>query len=196
MLSGNNSSGISYDLALTSGLKVDPTTVDIRKGRQKASEATVNNWAVTGRVQYTGISGLTLSGLIQVQDDITQDSTDNVAGATLVETHVVWNSGPVNVKALYARWDIDGTGASAINKDVQDGGYLEASYKTSATTGIFIRQNNWDNGGAGDTAISQTDLGFSYWPHQDVVIKVDYQAQSAAAGKDSDGFNVGIGYQF
>ena len=53
----------------------------------------------------------------------------------------------------------------------------------------------WDNGGVGDTEENQTDFGINYWPHEDVVIKADYQMQNAAAG-DKDGFNLGVGYQF
>jgi hypothetical protein len=60
---------------------------------------------------------------------------------------------------------------------------------------VFARQNEWDNGGAGDTSKSQTDIGFNYWPHEDVVIKADYQMQNDVAG-NFDGFNLGIGYQF
>ena len=60
---------------------------------------------------------------------------------------------------------------------------------------MFARQNQWDNGGAGDTKKSQTNAGFSYWPHEDVVLKADIQAQNNVAG-NFDGFNLGLGYQF
>ncbi len=196
MYSGHTDAGFSYDIAVTSGLKMDPGKVSIRGGRQKASEAKMNNPAVTGRVKYTGISGLTLAAAIQVNDDATQDSSDNVGRATLTESHLVWNTGALTLKALYARWNIDGVGATALNKDSQYGGYVEAGYKLSDSFGVFSRYNAWDNGGSGDTKITQTDVGFSYWPHQDVVVKVDYQAQTAANNSDSDGFNVGVGYQF
>jgi len=37
----------------------------------------------------------------------------------------------------------------------------------------------------------------NYWPHPDVVFKLDFQNQKSPAGKDEfDGFNVGVGYQF
>ncbi len=195
MLSGHYDSGLSYDLALTSGLNVDPTAVKIRDGRQKTGKADASNLAVTARIKYTGVSGLELAGTVQRQDDITQDSSDNVEGATLLETHARWNIADFTLTGLYARWDIDGIGASSTEKDIQDGGYVEASYKVNPKFGIFVRQNEWDNGGAGDTAKSQTDVGFNYWPHEDVVLKADYQAQNDIAG-NFDGFNLGIGYQF
>jgi hypothetical protein len=192
MLSGHYDSGISYDIALTSGL--DGGT-DVRDGRQNASEATANNLAGTVRVKYTGISGLELAGTVQYQDDMTQDSSDDIGSATLVETHARWSIDKLTLTGLYARWDIDGDGASSTQTDVQDGGYLEASYKLNPEFGVFVRQNEWDNGGSGDTLQKQTNAGFNYWPQENVVLKADYQAQNDIAG-DYDGINLGIGYQF
>lgn len=187
MLSGNTENAVSYDIALTSGLNGG---TNIRGGRQKVAEADASNLALTGRLKYTGIAGLELAGTLQIQDDMTQDSSDNIDGATLVETHAIWNSGAITAKALYARWDIDGAGA--VGSDVQDGLYVEASYKIKPSTGIFVRHNIWDNGG---NEKAQTDIGLNYWPHEDVVFKIDYQLQDDNAG-DSDGFNAGVGYQF
>lgn len=192
MLSGNYESGFSYDIALTSGLNGGTS---IRGGRQKTAAATANNLAATGRVKYTGVRGLELAATLQYQDDMTQDSADSIGSATLVETHARWNVADFTLTGLYARWDIDGDVASSTQKDVQDGAYLEASYKVTPAWGVFVRQNQWDNGGTGDTKESQTDVGVNYWPHENVVLKADYQAQNDIAG-DFDGFNLGIGYQF
>ena len=184
MLSGNTENAFSYDIALTSGL--DGGT-NIRGGRQKVAKADASNLALTGRIKYTGIAGLELAGTAQIQDDMTQDSSDATGGATLIETHAIWNKAATTVKALYARWNID----TAFN-DKQQGGYVEASYKLQPKTGIFVRHNIWNNGGSEK---AQTDFGLNYWPHEDVVFKIDYQLQDDNAG-DSDGFNAGVGYQF
>lgn len=196
MFTSRFDSGFSYNIALTSGL-ADGT--NIRGGRQKVAESKANNLALTARAQYTGIAGLTLSTTVQYQDDMTQDTAnDEINDATMVEAHAIWNIANFTLTGLYARWDID-VGAAAAqtdkDKDTQDGGYIEASYKLDPAWGVFVRQNEWDNGGTGDTSKSQTDFGFNYWPHEDVVIKADYQAQNSAAG-DFDGFNLGVGYQF
>jgi hypothetical protein len=200
MASAQMPSGLSFDVALSSGLEVDATTINIRDGRQKAAKATGNNLAITGRIKYTGISGLELAVTGHVQNDITQDGTDDVESAELIETHVIWNTGPVTAKALFAQWDIDGAGASAAEKDTQDGGYIEGGYKITSQFGVFARYNVWDKGGAGDTERTQTDVGINYWPHEDVVVKFDIQAQdhgdAIAKSDEKDGFNLGIGYQF
>lgn len=198
MFTSRFDSGFSYNVALTSGL-ADGTS--IRGGRQKTAKATANNLAVTARAQYTGISGLTLSSTAQYQDDMTQDTTDEIGSATMIEAHAIWNVADFTLTGLYANWDIDvGTNAAQEDKDKdsQDGGYLEASYKLNPKWGVFVRQNEWDNGGAGDTKQSQTDIGVNFWPHENVVIKADYQTQSNDDDTvdEFDGFNLGVGYQF
>ena len=211
MLSGHYSSGFSYDAAISSGLD---SGTDIRAGRQKVAKANASNLAATGRVKYTGTPGLELSATMQYQDDMTQDTSDDVGSAIMAEAHARWNIADFTLTALYANWDIDVT-ATATNaddqaKDNQSGGYLEASYKFTPAWGVFVRQNEWDNGGfvtSGSTSKSQTDIGINYWPHENVVIKADYQMQSDFQKFDSDsgatetiagfdGFNLGIGYQF
>lgn len=197
MVSTTTSAGLSFDVAVTSGLDAGTS---IRSGRQKVAKATANDLAITGRIKYTGISGLELAVTAQVQNDLTQDRTDDIEGGELLETHVVWNKGPVTLKALYAKWDIDGAGASTSEKDVQDGAYVEAGFKATKQLGVFARHNIWDNGGAGDTEKTQTDVGINYWPHEDVVVKFDVQSQNhgdkIAKKDEKDGFNLGIGYQF
>ncbi len=198
MLSGHYGSGFSYDVAITSGL--DGGT-NVRGGRQKVAKATANNLAATGRVKYTGVAGLELAATLQYQDDMTQDTSDTVGSATLITTHARWNVGDVTLTGLYGRWDIDVDATASADdkaKDSQDGGYLEASYKVSPKFGVFVRQNEWDNGGTNvaGTSKSQTDIGFNYWPHENVVIKADYQLQSNDSSAEFDGFNLGIGYQF
>ena len=200
MFSGELGGGFGYDLAVHSGLKTDKA--DIRKGRQKVSKADAFDGAVTGRIKYTGIAGLELAATLQHQGDITQsDGSLDEAEALLFETHVVYQNGPFGLRALYAQWDIDGDEAKLSGADDQDGWYIEPSYRINKNWGVFVRQSAWDNkaGGAGDTEFTQLDLGVNYWPHENVVIKIDWMDQDVPSGStntDEDGFNVGIGYQF
>ena len=194
-LSGHYASGFSYDLALSSGL--DGGT-NIRGGRQKGSNAAADNLAATARARYTGVPGLELAATAQYQDDMTQDTSDDIGSATLLEAHVRWGIADLTLTALYAYWDIDVAATASqsdIDKETQDGGYIEASYKLHPEWGVFVRQNQWDNGGAGDNTKEQTNFGVNYWPHEYVVLKADYQMQNDVAGS-FDGFNLGIGYQF
>ncbi len=194
-LSGEFSKGLSYDLALTSGLDLN-TADKIRSGRQKVAEARADSLMITGRLKYTGTPGLELATTVATIDDYTQgQGTKN--GATMIEAHAVYNTGNFGLRALYATWDVDG---KTTGYDEQSGWYIEPSYKISPKLGVFARYNKYDNqagtGGAGDTEKKQTDIGVNYWPHEDVVIKVDYQTQDNANNADQNGFNIGIGYQF
>ncbi|MCG2634019.1 MAG: OprO/OprP family phosphate-selective porin [Gammaproteobacteria bacterium] len=194
-LNGEFAPGWRYDLAVTSGLNLDPANFSIRSARQKSSKATAENFAYTGRLKWTGIPGLELAATLHHEDDLFQGNplADDGA-ATLYETHVVWNQGPFALRALYAMWDLDSNLAAAAGKDQQDGWYLEPSYRLDDRWGFFARYNEWDNGGLGDTEIEQIDFGVNFWPHENVVIKADIQSQDGAT--DDDGFNLGVGYQF
>ena len=78
-VTGRFANGISADFGIHSGLAV-PTTGSsafrIRSGRQKISNASANDLAMTGRIKYTGISGLELAASLHFQNDITQESGD------------------------------------------------------------------------------------------------------------------------
>lgn len=188
-VSGEFGQGLSYDVAVHSGL--DGGT-NIRGGRQKVANATAEDFAVTARLKYTGIAGLELAASVQSQGDMTQTSADAIDGGTLFEAHAAYQGEHFGVRTLYANWDIDGDGAGTADK--QEGYYVETSYRFTESFGVFARQNVWSL----DTAVEdreQTDLGFNYWPHPNVVVKLDVQSQNNTAG-DKDGFNLGIGYQF
>ena len=120
----------------------------------------------------------------------------DTASATLFETHAIYQIDNFTVRALYARWDIDGEEAKALGRDEQTGWYVEPSYKFSEKIGAFVRYAEYDNN-AGDsdlTAVESTSVGVNYYLHENVVLKADYEDLGGAS--DSKGFNLGFGYQF
>ena len=198
--------GVSIDGAVTSGLNVLSDSSDedynkkgflIRGGRQKVAEATAENLAYTGRVKYTAVAGLELAATVQYQTDITQGlGTLDKASATLLETHAIYQIEDFTVRALYARWDIDGDEAKKLGRDEQTGWYVEPSYKVNDKVGVFARYAEYDNnaGDSASTAVESTSVGVNYYLHENVVLKADYEDFGGA--KDSKGFNLGFGYQF
>jgi len=204
-LSGRINPGLSYDVALHSGLETGLTsgtsTINyaVRKGRNAVREAAANDPAVTARIKWTGMAGLEVAASVQQQTDLTQSADPTAGSATLMETHVVWQKGPMGLRALYATWDLSGAGPAAVGANEQTGWYVEPAYKVSPKLGLFARYNQWDNqaGDNTDSEYAQTNIGVSYWPHPDVVIKADYQTQDVPTGKDEyEGINLGVGYQF
>ena len=200
MLSGNIVNGFSYDLAVSSGLNTSASSAyKVRSGRQGVAQAVAKDFAYTGRLKWTAIPGLELAATVQYQQDITQSLDSTAGSATLLETHAVFERGSFGLRALYATWDLEGNCPKSMGADEQMGWYIEPSYRFNDNVGIFARYNEWDNqaGNSSDSEYQQTDIGINWWPHHDVVVKLDYQLQKAPAGKkELDGLNIGLGYQF
>jgi len=205
MFSGDLAPGLRYDVAVTSGLDVSKkgtkTSFKIRDGRQKVAKAQANDLAYTGRIKWTAMPGVTLAATMQYQDNITQGNIAESAEATLFETHAVIEQGNFGLRALYATWDLEGDAPKLTGYDEQTGWYVEPSYRISQNLGVFARYSEWDNQ-AGLSSVKsemeQIDVGVNWWPHKNVVVKVDYQIQDAekATGTELDGMNIGIGYSF
>ena len=199
MFSGEIAQGFSYDVAVTSGLNTSSgNNYAVRKGRQKVSKADAQDLAYTGRLKWTGIPGIEIAATVQYQEDITQSLDSTAGSATLFETHAVIQRGDFGLRALYATWDLEGSGPESVGADEQTGWYVEPSYRINDYFGVFSRYSEWDNqaGNSTESEYEQFDLGVNWWPHQDVVVKLDYQSQDKPAGGESDGFNLGLGYQF
>ena len=205
MFSGDLAEGLRYDVAMTSGLDVSKkgtkSSFKIRDGRQKVAKAQANDLAYTGRIKYTAIPGVELAATMHYQENITQGNVTGSDDATMFETHAVIQQGNFGLRALYATWDLDGDAPKLTGYDEQTGWYVEPSYRITKDIGVFARYSEWDNQ-AGMSSIKsemeQIDLGVNWWPHKNVVVKVDYQIQDAekATGTELDGMNIGIGYSF
>ncbi|HUS23397.1 MAG TPA: porin [Candidatus Binatia bacterium] len=191
-------SGVSLDVAVHSGLSTDGTDFEPHEGLQEGAEATANKFAGTGRLKFTGPHGLQIAATAQYQQDVTQ----GVPGvertpALLLEGHAMADAGPVNLRALYAAWHFDSDAARALFQDRQQGYYGEASWRVVQSFGFFGRYSVLDNGGAtAGTEVRQVNAGFNYWPIDNVVLKADWQDRDGNAGRDDDGFALGVGWQF
>jgi hypothetical protein len=204
-IGGRYGSGFSWDIAVHSGLETPVTGSNafrIRSGRQKVAEAAAEDLAYTARIRYTGIPGLELAGALQWQSDMTQRSDDGLDDGLLTEVHGVWSTGPVTLKALWARWDLDGDLVEAADADVQEGWYVEPSYRfdlAGLDLGIYGRWEDVDAARLVDR-FEQWEVGMNYWPHERVVLKFDYRDRShdepSERDRDFDGIDLGVGYQF
>lgn len=191
---------ISVDGMISSGLATTAAkNYAVRDGRLNGASATAKDAAYTARLKWSGIPGVELAGTAQRQTDITQSADATAGAATLYEAHAVVNKGAFGLRALYAAWSLDGSGPKAVGADRQNGWYVEPAWRLSEQWGVFARRSSWDNraGDAADSRYSQLDVGVNFWPHPDVVVKLDHQNQQSPNGQDEyDGFNLGLGYQF
>lgn len=193
-LNGRSNSGFSYDLMISEGLYSNDG-YSIRIGRQKTSKAKASALAYTGRLKFTGVPGLELAATARYESDLAQGTLASKAPATLLETHAIYSVNQFTVKGLYAQWNIAGTTAKAANADQPSGYYIEPSYKLSESWGLFGRYNHWQTQSGSVNTETQTDMGVNYWPHPNVVFKADYQWYTKD-NKKTNGFNLGVGYQF
>ena len=216
-LSGNfGASGIAYNLMYSGGLNTPRTGANaflVRSGRQKTGNAIARAGAVTGELTYTGVPGLELAASGHYEFDVTQGAGDPLTGedvpAWLMTANAEWRLGGFGVRALYASWWIDGATAETTGRDRQTGYFLEPSYRfplnfltlgdAPSELGFFYRYSWWDNN-AGLTSLERATtehaVGTNFWPHPNVVFKLDYIFQETDAGAKTDRFNAGIGYRF
>ena len=198
--------GFSADLAYTSGLNCDGTSGRIRSCRGKLSNQRFSDGAVTGRLKYTGIQGLELSASAQHQFDPTQDDgtdaeDDFIDDGTLLTAHAIYNRGKFGLRALYAQWDFSGDiEDTAEELDEQFGWYIEPSFKLTEHVGIYARFLDVE-GAREQDQYHEIEAGVNWWPHDSVVVKANWRDREhdpagEAAGRDLDGFDLGIGYMF
>lgn len=190
-------SGFSFDFAVQEGLKA-PTTGVVRSGRQKTSNADASDLAATARLKFTAIPGVELAASVNYQGDITQVAGDGLDEAWLYSGHAIINAGPFALRALYAEWDLSGASVPAAAA-TQTGWYVEPSIKLADSFGLYARFEDVDAARDADR-FDQWEGGFNYWPHPQVVLKADYRKRNhdltTEAGRDFEGFDLGVGYNF
>lgn len=201
-LSGHRNNGFSWDLAIHEGLEM-PTTggsaFRVRSGRQKSGKAVASDLAYSGRVRYTGLPGLEIAASAIYQSDPSQNPADGLDSGLLFETHLVYNKGNFGLRALYAQWNFDGDAVELAGADQQRGWYVEPSFQPNDQWGFYARVEDVE-GARSQDKFDQWEVGANFWPHEDVVVKFDYRSRdhdlSGDAGRNFDGFDLGIGYQF
>lgn len=153
--------------------------------------------AYTLRGRYTGVPGLELAATVHWQSDADQAGGDLIDTGLLLSTHLIWSRGPFTLKALWAGWEFEGDAIEAAGGDRQDGWYVEPSFKPVPNLGVYARYEDVDGFRTAD-GFSQWEVGMNWWPHEDVVLKVDYRDRNndTDSGLDDKGFDIGIGYQF
>ncbi len=199
---GNLAGGLSWDASLHSGLAM-PTTggsaFRVRSGRQKVAEALASDPAATFRLRYTGVPGLELAASYQYQSDPSQVAGDGLDSGQLFTTHAIFQRDRFGLRALYSAWQFDGAAVEAADADEQSGWYVEPSFRVSDKWGVYARYEDLDAARQQDQ-FTQSQVGFNYWPHENVVLKMDVRRREfslpALSASDFDAVDLGFGYQF
>lgn len=201
-IGGGFPSGLSWDLAVHSGLAI-PTegssAFRVRSGRQKVAEAFASDPAYTLRLKYIGIPGLELAASYQYQSDPSQFAGDGLDRGRLLTAHAIYHRGDFGLRALYAGWQFEGNAVEVADADNQSGWYIEPSYLINEKWGVYFRYEDID-ATRGQDKFTQNEFGFNYWPTDGVVLKVDYRQRDFSlpglADNDFDALDLGFGYSF
>jgi len=202
---GHYNNGLSWDFAVHTGLETPisgSNAFRIRSGRQKVSKANANDLAYTFRGSYTGIQGLSLAASLHHQSDISQFSGDGVGSANLLTLNGSYTWASFSLKALWSKWNMQGTLVKAAGADKQTGWYVEPSWSfpvNQKRAGIYARYEDLDAARDRDK-FDQWEIGLNYWPHENLVFKMDFRNRThdlgSDNGRDFKAFDLGMGYNF
>lgn len=215
----------SYRLYAVNGLNSEGYSAEgIREGSQEGSEAAAENWAVTGRLDWTPISGALLGASFFSGDSDQGRSTPvgrSFAGrTTLFDAHADWKWRGVWLRGLYVRTTVGD--AAAINEasgfmeeesvgSRQWGWYLQGGFDvlslrsgSRASLTPFVRYERYDTQAevpAGYSRNPKNDvkvltIGAVLKPIDPIAIKLDWQQRKNAARTGVNQWNVGLGYLF
>lgn len=213
--------GLQYRMYAVNGLRADKfTSQGIRDGRQSGAKALAENFAFTGRIDYTPwfAPGL-LVGASTYLGDAGQDKLyfgkEADVFTQLYEGHVQWHYKGFEFRALGAWGQIDDAGlVSAQNKTTVGkenfGWYAEAAYDlmplvwkdSTQYLAPFLRYERYDTIAQAPDGFKDDDSfdrriyqgGLTYKPIPNISIKADYRNISAANGQRPHEFNLGVGF--
>jgi hypothetical protein len=215
--------GFRYRLYAMAPLDASEFSADegLRGGAQHGSEAQVRNVAVTGRVEYVGVRGLT-AGFSFWRGDTGFNLPRIDSKTGLFEFDARYSRDRLEARSQYAHVFIGGAGALndslirlvGIGPNIAEqlrGWYLEGAYRVLPRTAphdaaLFLRYENFDTQyrmPADAVKLPEFDrdawvVGATYWVDPDVAIKFDYSVvrnQSSVVPAPRS-LNVGLGWWF
>jgi DtxR family transcriptional regulator, Mn-dependent transcriptional regulator len=216
--------GWRYRAFVTAPLDAAEFSADegIREGRQKGAEANVSSAAVTGRLEYVGVRGLTVGAsgwsgrsgfqfrpLFDVPVSVAEaDARFSRRGLELRGQFAqVWIDNADKLNDLLAlQSGVNPNIARAIRGFSLEGGHRFISNAPFGEVGAFVRYENFDTQfrmPSGYVPLREFDrdawvVGANYWPDPDVAIKMDYSIVRSRSSvlQAPNSFNVGLGWWF
>jgi len=215
--------GFDYRTFVVNGLDASGFSAKgLRSGRQKGAKAKAEDFAWVGRLDFTGVPGLT-AGLAGYFGDSGQDLEDIggdsiPVGTSILDLHVEYRYRGLELRGLWARAELDDVaqlnealgyeGNQSVGETLE-GGYLQAGYDVLAGSGRssltpYLRweqintqkkvPDGWSANPANDEQL--LTLGLAYQPIEQLIFKAEYQNIDNEAGTGVDQFNLSMGYIF
>lgn len=207
--------GLNYNLGIVNAIDYTTeaaATTTTRDGRIGSEEkGTMNRVAGVGRLDYTGVEGLLIGGSMYYGAAGQGEASGSTAFT--YEMHALYENSGVKLKGLYAETNIDGlnennTYPNALDKS--SGYYVNAEYDILHTMNseykmpLFVQYDTYDkkerlaNGVDPQAGETVTTVGLNFFPHEQVVLKLDYAMKDYddATQEDFDTLSFGIGFIF
>ena len=213
--------GLQYRMYAMNGLNADNfESQGIREGRGGGTEALAENFAFTGRVDYSPpiLPGLMVGGAAYIGD---AGQSNRFRGrkldvlTQLYEGHLQWRYRGLELRALGAFGHIGNAAALSAAKGEtigreNFGWYTEAAYDltpflwkdSTQYLAPFLRYERYDtlasvpDGFADDGSYDRWiyQAGLTYKPIPNISIKADYRNIHSTSGQAPDEFNLGVGF--
>ncbi len=197
----------------------------IRDGRQNGAEAKGINFGVVGRLDWTGVPGLTLGGSAYVGNagqgaTLPSDPTVSIGARTTIwEAHAEYKARGFDLRGLVAQTYVNNAAqVNELNGLIGDasvgerltGWYVQGGYDVLRRLGTsqqllpYVRyeklntQDKVPDGFAASPATDRTILSFgvAWKPLFNIALKTDYQLHRNEADTGVNQFNVNLGYLF
>lgn len=197
----------------------------LRDGRQNGGEATAENFGAVGRLDYTGVLGLTVGTAAYVGNSgqgavLPSDPAVSVGARTFIwDAHAEYRARGFDLRGLFALATVDDaaelnelnglTGSGSVGERMI-GWYLQGGYDVLRGTGSshqlmpYLRYEQLDtqedvpDGFAADPASDRrfVTVGAMWKPVPNVSLKADYQIVQNEAETGVNQLNVNLGYLF
>ncbi len=196
MVYGELADDLSYKFSATSALDTSLTNGKkwIRSGRGGSFKRTDPALAFTARIDYTGLNGLLIGASTYYDGDV-----------SVTDIHGDYSNSGLRVYGTYAvasrSDDVNPTANEATNAV---GGYLNIAYDVlSSSKGslpIFIQYETYNPedelaDGSSKDSIDTITIGANYFPHEQVVLKLDYAMQEKGDVEDNT-LSLSLGFVF
>jgi hypothetical protein len=191
-------------------------------GRQKGSDTNIGRPAVTGRLEYVGVRGLTMGASFWTGRSGFEFRPRFDVPVTLGEADVRYSRDRLELRGQFAQVAISNAGllndamgravgvdpnvARALRGFYGEAGYRIVSGASYGDVGLFARYENFDTQfkmPAEYLPLKELDrdalvFGATYWPDPDIALKVDYANVRSRNStiREPNVFNIGLGWWF
>ncbi len=196
---------LNYKIAAVTALDTQANGKSwIRDGRGGTAKNSSPQMALIARVDYTGFSGLTV-GVSNYYGSASKTADSNM---NIFDFHFNYEKGAFRTYGVYSfikRDSAETISPTAVKE--AEGGYLAVGYdllsgiNTEYKLPLFLQYERIDPqksrvDGSSGAKIDDRIVGLNFFPHDQVVLKLDYTSRKSDGEPDEDIVNFGFGFIF